>query len=274
MRLSFSVKILYWWFCDILFTDEAHWSKLLQTCQTPVLSPPPPLTSPPISPIAAFGQSMTRFFKWISPNKRASRKNSLDESDRPTSVSSEDSGLCPESPVTTSFAKLHPSSSQSHHRVAAPLARPSLPPEIIIQSAQTTLQTPAQSTLMTKRLHEKLHRIHKPTPCASSGLTTSSLHAGSQITKSHQKQSISSPALVVEMVALQPGSPTSRHAPLASTISCPLGAASTTKRQSKSESSKSHLADTWPPIGYHFEYGKISTFDKTGQPMDNTNLIP
>ena len=232
--------------------DEAHWSKLLQTCQAPVLSPPP-ITSPPISPMAAFGQSVTRFFKWISPNKRASRKNSLDESDRPTSVSSEDSGVCPESPVTKSFTKLQPTN-QSNHRVTAPVARPSLAPDFT-PTGRTTLQAPAQSTLMTKRLHEKLHRIHKPTPVSASSRDGSSIHINAQITPNQQKQAISTPSLIVEAVRLQPGSPTSRHIPLAVAISCPLGG-TRTKRQSRSESSKSHLADTWPPINYHFEYGK------------------
>lgn len=211
--------------------DEAHWSKLLQTCQSPQISSPPP-ASPPISPIAAFGQSVSRFFKWISPNRKATRtrtSSSMEDWGRATSVSSEE-GQEPN----------YPKSPLVESRLTEPSKRCTPDVTSFANQTPTLLQTPSSSTLLTKRLNTKYHRIHKPLAVAPA-LTTSSYY--------NQKTQPSKP-LSQSMVRASGSEPA--HHPLTVALSCPLHQ----KPGNLIESSKEQLAATWPPIQYHPTYGK------------------
>lgn len=218
---------------------------------------PPPIVTPPISPIQALGQSVSRFFKWISPGKRSSSKSCTEESLRSVSVSSEDSGLCPESP--------RPIDLSTSPGIAS--IRPTNVPHGT-HATKTLLQAPSSSTLLTKRVLERQHQIHKPTPQSvaptpavsnnnkltdvASAPDTTLLQVPSLSISNEKYQELpthnnSAPTLGELTVQLSP----TLRSPLTATRSCP----SSQKSLRSMSSTKDQLASTWPLTGQHISYG-------------------
>lgn len=191
--------------------------------------------------MAAIGQSVSRFFKWISPNKKGKGSDT-----RNHSVSSEDSGLCPESPRSLEVSRAYEAS-------MSPASRPSIIPFKPTEPNRTLLQMPSSSTLLTKRIVERQYQIQKPKPVLPNVKTPSNTSQERKLSITNQNQD--SPANQspppTTPLTLQVPSPT--RSPLTATLSCP---SSQKSLRSLCSSSRGQLTETWPPNGHHFSFSK------------------
>lgn len=193
------------------------------------------------------GNSVSKFFRWLSPNRK-SRFKSLTETERPQSVSSEDSGLCPDSPLPL------PSGSSSTGEITPDSLRQqfSSQPQPACDQQHTVLQQPSSSKLLTKRVLERLHKVQRPQALAPSHPTLAPAVSVEGTISNHSSDtevpSEESSSSVRYLNLLVPAS----HSPLSSTLSCPTEPV----KPSRSLSDKEKYAATWPPIGYQFIAGQ------------------
>lgn len=201
-------------------------------------------TTPPLSPIAAIGQSVSRFFRRFNSSKKTTNRCSSEDNERPTSVSSEDSGVCSRSPTNKTLCEPSKTCEQKHTVSTNPL---------LIASPLPQLQKPTSSTLLTKRYHERLHRVQKPTALTPiEGVPRKRFNADGTPSLIDMRTKLKTPPANNNLSNAQVlGIPTANgHVPLTVASSCPV------QQNRRNGSELSHLCQTWPPRNYHFTYGK------------------
>ncbi|XP_067935611.1 kinase suppressor of Ras 1-like [Watersipora subatra] len=215
--------------CRRSHADEAHWSKLLQTCQVSKQPSPSVMASPPLSPITAISQSLSRFFRRFNTSKKTATKDNTEESNRLGSISSEDSGLCSSSPILQSFSE----ASQVYCEGAAKNDKLDVKPVVVLPVHE--FQKPSSSTLLARRLH---NRVQKPATFVLSENSTKVSNTPGLVNLKLSQGNIRVPGQQ---------SPSNCHSPLAIAASCPL-------QKNETLTARDMMARTWPPLRHHLTY--------------------
>ena len=148
--------------------------------------------------------------------------------------------MCAESPTPKTFSEASKAYDRSPASKRTQVARP-------VPATTHQLQTPSSSTLLTKRLHDKLHRIQKPT-----AMLPLSKGSESKLLSPTSQTSALKP-LNGDVTLMLPSHYPAGHLPLTVASSCPL----VQKIKSQSETEHSRV-NTWPLCNHHLTYGKTT----------------
>jgi len=226
-----------------------HWSKLLQTCQVSTASSksPPVTTPPPVSPLAAFSNSVSKFFKWISPSRKSTRKENEEIAQILTSSPSETSVTAASPKPSTVLPSLDRLQNRQQKASLSQIQtyaaeEPTQHRELARKILPTQLQSPDSSALMAKRRMGN-HGAHKHRLVVlSEDISQSDLQLNASLVISSQSISNKSKDSLVSR----------GHLPLTVAASCPVQQ----HKPKKLYESKEQLAASWPPHNYHQSYGK------------------